>query len=181
MIRRFNERGEYLSKEQFRIVCHLKKSKALSLIKNGLVPAIDTGIPTKRYQIAMGDVLQYLHDREQVPEKYGYRKMKGRIYDVAKEYSPDTSARVKHEAEKLLSSTPDMMAVGDVVTALGYSRYTIYRWCKKKWVKHISIGKKFYIPKKSLLAFIESKEFHDILYKSDQHIHLLRRANYAGK
>lgn len=48
MVRRFNANGEYVSKEQFCKICHLKKSKARQLLQSGLVPCIDTGIPTAR-------------------------------------------------------------------------------------------------------------------------------------
>ena len=50
MVRRFNANGEYVSKEQFCKICHLKKSKARQLLQSGLVPCIDTGIPTARYR-----------------------------------------------------------------------------------------------------------------------------------
>ena len=74
MVRRFNANGEYVSKEQFCKICHLKKSKARQLLQSGLVPCIDTGIPTARYQIALKDVIKYLQDREIDPERFGYRR-----------------------------------------------------------------------------------------------------------
>ena len=64
MLYRSNDSKEYISKERFRIICHLSKASALKLIKSGLIPAIDTGIPTARYLIALEDVIKYLQDRE---------------------------------------------------------------------------------------------------------------------
>ena len=58
---------EYLSKGQFCKECHISKATALYLIKNRLIPTINTKKKTKRYWIARSDMLAYLRARELDP------------------------------------------------------------------------------------------------------------------
>jgi len=66
----------YISKEQFYKLCHISKATARKLLESGLVPAIDTHKPTKRYLIAQSDVERYLQERELFPEKYNFSTKK---------------------------------------------------------------------------------------------------------
>ena len=61
---------ETISKSQFYRIAHISKATALHLLKNGLVPCKDTGKKTRRYTIRTDDVIFYMMDREEHPEKY---------------------------------------------------------------------------------------------------------------
>ena len=52
---------EILSKEQFYKLCHISKSTALHLLRNGIVPCIDSGMKTRCYKIKKADVKEYAH------------------------------------------------------------------------------------------------------------------------
>ena len=49
-----------MTKEQFRIACHISKRKAKELLDNGVVPCEITGNKTWKYKIKKSDVLSYL-------------------------------------------------------------------------------------------------------------------------
>lgn len=51
---------EVMTKEQFRIACHISKRKAKELLDNGVVPCEITGNKTWKYRIKKSDVLGYL-------------------------------------------------------------------------------------------------------------------------
>lgn len=51
---------EVMTKEQFRIACHISKRKAKELLDNGIVPCEITGNKTWKYRIKKSDVLDYL-------------------------------------------------------------------------------------------------------------------------
>ena len=57
---RLKPQGDYISKEQFCKQAHVSKRKAVELMQNGTVPAIDTYRKTRRYWIAQEDVDRYI-------------------------------------------------------------------------------------------------------------------------
>lgn len=59
-----------ISKDYFCKVCKLSKRHAEYLLQSGLVPCVRTGRKTRSYRIRREDILHYLIQREQSPEKY---------------------------------------------------------------------------------------------------------------
>ena len=59
-----------MTKDQFYRVARINKQHAKYLLDFGLVPCINTGKKTRKYHIATHDVITYLCDREDNPEKY---------------------------------------------------------------------------------------------------------------
>ena len=51
---------EVMTKEQFRIACHISERKYKELLDNGVVPCEITGNKTWKYRIRKSDVLDYL-------------------------------------------------------------------------------------------------------------------------
>ena len=47
-------------------ICKIAKRTALYLIQHNIVPVIDTGKKTWRYQVAIDDIITYIRRREQV-------------------------------------------------------------------------------------------------------------------
>lgn len=62
-----------MTKDQFYRVARINKQHAKYLLDSGLVPCINTGKKTRKYHIATHDVITYLYDREDNPEKYSER------------------------------------------------------------------------------------------------------------
>lgn len=164
---------KYMSKEQFREICHIGTHTAQRLIENNLIPVIDTHAKTSRYLIAVEDVERYLIEREREPEKYGYRY---RTYEEAGKYDQDTSDRMKATAEQLWECEKDVLSAPDVTRLLGYARQTVYKWTVRFGLKSIKANGRFYIPKCVLIEFVASKECHLIIRKTEKHFDLIRRA-----
>lgn len=171
---------DYISKEQFYQVAHISKSTALRLIREGLVPAIDTGKATNRYLIAMRDVEFYLKDREIDPNKYGLVHG-SRTQDYPEKYQRREAQKLSQYAKQLWQDEPDLLATEDVVRLLGYTRRTLLQWSRYGWITRL-IGTDGHIhyPKHRLLKFMESRHFHSIRMKSKEHMELIRRISNEG-
>ena len=76
-----------MTKDQFYRVARINKQHAKYLLDSGLVPCINTGKKTRKYHIATHDVITYLCDREDHPEKYkvptGFLYRKERLFQAA--------------------------------------------------------------------------------------------------
>ena len=164
---------QYVSKEQFCKICHIGKQTALRLIESGLIPAIDTHMQTNRYLISTKDIQWYLHEREQCPEKFGH---KHKLFGVMEKYDAKAAKRMQTIAQSLWESQAELLTAYEVAALLGYRHETIYRWRIRFDIKVFVIEKTLYIPKRILLDFVASPEFHGIERKSDIHLDLIRRA-----
>lgn len=170
----------YLSKEQFYKECHISKATALRLIESGLIPAVDTKKRTKRYLIAREDVDAFKRDRERNPAKYSLGPSRNiQTYGGFREYQLSTALKMRKLAQEEWADLPDVLSISDVANLLGYRKETICRWRKTLGFKGLKISGRHYLPKKYLLDFIESPEFHHVQPKSSKHIDLLRRTNYV--
>lgn len=169
--------GEYLSKEQFCKECHISKATALYLIESKLVPAINTQRQTNRYLIAHSDMLQYLKDRELNPALYKYEKSSGK--GTIKEFTPDRTAQLLKIIEQEWANVPDVLRLEEASVLLGYPKKVVRVWRKELGLKSLTVSHTLYFPKKYLIEFVTSPEFHNLYPKSPEHMALLRRANYA--
>lgn len=60
---------DVMTKEQFRIACHISKRKAKLLLDNGIVPCEITTLKTWKYRIKKSDVLHYLESSRIAPRQ----------------------------------------------------------------------------------------------------------------
>jgi intergrase/recombinase len=65
-----NRYPEFVTKDQLYRICHISKKTALYYLENGVIPCIDSGKKTRRYKIAIKDIIFFLQDRDKNPEKY---------------------------------------------------------------------------------------------------------------
>ena len=129
-------------------------------------------------------MIKYLQDREIDPERFGYRRniAKSKIHNTFGTYDSAVGAKMRQLAEEYLADGPDLLTVRDIIEFLGYSRYSIYNWKNKLGLKYIRLNGKLFFPKACFLDFIAGPDFYKILYKTEQHIDLLRRAGaHEGK
>ena len=66
-----------MSRNDFRIVCHIGTRTSLYLLQSGLVPCKNNGKKTRCYKIAKKDVADYLYRRESDPMYYTHRPADG--------------------------------------------------------------------------------------------------------
>ncbi len=64
------EYPEILSSEQIRQILGISKRKASWLLNNGHIPCRISEKETRKYKIQREDLIAYLSDREEHPEKY---------------------------------------------------------------------------------------------------------------
>lgn len=61
---------EIITKDQLYKICHISKSTAQYLLRNGKIPCEYNGKKTRCYKIKKEDVIQYLENRKVFPECY---------------------------------------------------------------------------------------------------------------
>ena len=136
-----------MTKDQFYRVARINKQHAKYLLDSGLVPCINTGKKTRKYHIATHDVITYLCDREDNPEKY---KVPTGFYIGKNGCSP-------------------------VVSELtGYSAQSIQRWCNQKILVGFKIRGTLTIPRLAVVEFMSGDRATAIVRKSSKHLDLLR-------
>jgi hypothetical protein len=170
-----------MSKDQFYRIARISKATALFLLKNGLVPCVDSGKKTRRYTIKTDDVIEYLKDREAHPDSYkairGWYSgtagkkdpLKG---SVSPELSPDQQRLFVQYLSRLMKSFDDLMTVKQLAGFTGYNATTVINWCNKS-LKHFNIAGRFLIPKISATEYLASPQLCLLPQKSQKHKELL--------
>ena len=170
-----------MSKDQFYQIARISKATALFLLKNGLVPCVDSGKKTRRYTIKTDDVIEYLKDREAHPDSYkairgwysGTAGKKAPLKgSVSHELSPDQQRLFVQYLSRLMKSFDDLMTVKQLAGFTGYNTTTVINWCNKN-LKHFNIAGRFLIPKISATEYLASPQLCLLPQKSKKHKELL--------
>ena len=170
-----------MSKDQFYRIAHISKATALFLLKNGLIPCVDSGKKTRRYTIKTDDVIEYLKDREVRPDYYkairgwysGSAGKKNPLKEsVSPELSPDQQRLLIQYLLRLMKSYDDLITVKQLAEFTGYNTTTIINWCNKS-LKHFNIAGRFLIPKVSAIEYLASPQLCTLPQKSKKHKELL--------
>ena len=94
----WNALPDEMSKEQFRIICHISKATAAKLLESGVVPCAHSGKKTRCYTIRKTDVQVYLKNRrfhEQI--KYGCDTIDSFLLEENIEFhSPPVDYSIQH-------------------------------------------------------------------------------------
>lgn len=171
-----NRYPEYVTKDQFYRICHISKNTALYYIRNGFIPCIDSGKKTRRYKIAIKDIIFFLEDRDENPEKYylpnHYNnpflpcsirryKFKPRPYLYKNHYKLKGINEVKdykNYLELQFTDYPDMLISKQIQQVTGHSPSTIISWCKSGNVKYIKHHSTYLLQKKSVIDYLFNRE-----------------------
>ncbi len=178
---------EIMSKEQFRIVCHISKHTAYYLIHSGILPCEITGKKTHKYFIKRSDVLELLKKFDKnpyivVPPKGWYKKAKRPLrIDGVRLYPPrlPTERKRKSYYTNKLKSRKDVLDVPAISQITGYSRQSIEKWLRSGKLKSIMNSPKYYVPKTYLIDFLAGEDYMDIAKKSDTHLKDLWEMYYS--
>ena len=156
---------DYISLEQFCKICKIAKRSAKYLVDNGIVPAIDSGKKTRRYQIAIDDVIAYLQRRDRegslIPtgvvtsgcHKPSTRKSFSRLVTQGQE------CEVTEFFRCICTNYPDVLTTADIAELLGLTKSTIIKMLDARHLKSITDTPKYLIPKKYLLEFVATRRF----------------------
>ena len=165
-----NRYPAHISLDQLYRICRISKRSALYLIQHEIIPAIDTGKHTWRYQIAIDDVIAYLNLRDRV----GSMIPPGAVTSRYKGKRPPYKSNRKSFAEIVPLGTEqdvadyfnyiytdfeDVLAVGDVVEMTGLCKSTIVNLLKKGRIRSISDCPRYLIPKQCLMQFVVTRGF----------------------
>ena len=159
-----------MSRNDFRIVCHIGTRTSLYLLQSGLVPCKNNGKRTRCYKIAKKDVAEYLYRRESASSLERKLNYKGEERLLAKEWY-----------EQQLANYPDVLTVAQVCEVTGYQRHTILKWCSKGLLKTILQTPKYMIPKVWLLEFVASDSFNEISRKCGKHYAAIKEISSSRK
>lgn len=137
---------------------------------------MDSGKKTRRYTIAIKDIVRFLEDRNRNPEKYYLpnhynnpflpkeaRRYRAKPRTGSYKYSyklkrmkevPD----YRKYLEQQFSHYPDMMTREQVEQITGHSAKTISLWCKSEKIAYIRQQNTYHLQKKSVIDYLFSRE-----------------------
>ena len=181
-------KGEIISLGQLYKMLHISKRKAAWMLQNGIIPCEIRNTPTHKYSIRKEDVLAYMaksdsEKRKEIPvgifnakKTNNPRRTESQGSDCGG-YFDDTNyklrgkerVRFKEMLEDLLSAVPDTLTVDEVVALTGYSRTTILRYVRKKYIYAVNIMGKYYISKHSIINYLTTDKAFKNTQKSEWH------------
>ena len=161
---------EYISLDQLYRICRIAKRSAHYLVEHGIIPAIDTGKQTWRYQIAIDDVITYLKHREKfgsmippgaVTSRYGKRKniTAGNRKSFSELVTQGQEQEIAEYFKFIYGDCADVLTTNDIADMTGLDRSTILKLAKSGQIKSLMDKPKYFIPKQYLLEFVVTQRF----------------------
>ena len=140
-----------ISSEQLTKICHISKRKAKWLLENGVIPCVDTGKKTWRFQISIDVVVDYLEKRDSnsltVTAPPGIFSSKPHQKPAA----PVDLAALRAYTQRLWRNEPDVLTVEEASRISGFSKDTIYHWIQRERLMSIRYMGRHIIPKNELI------------------------------
>ena len=168
----WNTLPDEMSKEQFRIICHISKATATKLLESGVVPCVHSGKKTRCFTIRKTDIQAYLKNRRaNDTSQYSYDKSSSILL---MEKPPEEIMRLLYDfySDKL-SDYHDVITIKDIIGFTGYCKESVNRWCRSNDIKHFTRNRKHYIPKRFFIEFLCSARFRLIQRKSLAHLQMI--------
>lgn len=144
---------EYISKEQMRLICHISKKTARLLLQNGLIPCVISDRKTHTYKIAKSDIIEYLWQRDNAPEKY---ILPDGSYARTSVMSDAEHSTVIHVDFSLFEEYPDVLSVQQAAVLSGIMQKTVASWARKKHLQAFKKNNAYHIPKIALVKYLQS-------------------------
>lgn len=161
---------QYISKEQFYKIAHVSKRTAKSLLEMGLIRHVDSGRKTRKYTIAMVDVVSFLEDRDRNPAKYGRLRQQRVVQCTPISLTSQEKRKLKMFYTNLFEEYPDVVDVKQVSEMTGHAPNRIRQWCCEKKFKRFIIQSTYRIPKVCLIGYLVSDEYCQLKYRSSKQI-----------
>lgn len=159
---------EYISKIQLYKICGISPKSATYLLQNGIIPSIDTGKATWRYQIRLDDVITYLEQRD----KYGNMIPNGAV--SSRQNRPNNGKKsyaelvlilghkkIKEYFSYIYSEYPDVLTREDISEMTGLHTKTILIKLNDGTIPSIADTPKYLVTKQDLICFAASEAFVD--------------------
>lgn len=177
--------GEIISLEQLYKMLHISKRKAAWMLQNGIIPCEIRNTPTHKYSVRKEDILAYIEKstREKcrkIPigifnakptknprQTEQYRSADGGFTYIRLRGYERTKFKQKFEAH--LEKVPDTLTVDEVAELTGYSRTTILRHVRKKYIYAVMIKGKLYLSKHSIINYLATDKAFKNTQKTEWH------------
>lgn len=167
-------------------ICHISKRKGRWMLENGVIPCIDTGRKTHRFQVKMADIIDFLEQRE-----CGGVTLPTGIFSNRRAYRKEAppmldERRFREYLEREWAALPDALTACEVAGLLGYHRTTVNSWAtgaKSRLGKLPSIhyfGETVFA-KEHLIAFLASTVNIGFAEKSVKHRALIEEYRQEEK
>jgi excisionase family DNA binding protein len=158
---------EYVSENQLYKICHIAKRSAKYLLDNGIIPCENSGKKTRKYRIALNDIIAYLEKRDKTLNSMIPRGCVNSCCKAPRSPRISPSAILSSESESVIRSYfeyiyadyPDVVGTYDVSEMTGLNQNTVLRLLKNKEIQSLTVGTKYKIPKQFVLAFVVSPRF----------------------
>ena len=168
---------ETITLDQLYKICHFSKRKGRWLLENNIIPCMDTGKKTHRFQIQLADVIVFLKKRdsqsieETIPDG---------IFSNRKPYqkaAPPHIDEMGFEAylQKEWVDVPDALTSMEAAALLGYHRVAINAWVLQKKLPAIDYYGRIIIAKEHWIQFLSRTVNQDIVDKSPTHLKLIEQ------
>ena len=167
-----NKYPQYVSKNQMFQICKISPITALHLFDNGLVPVIKSDKCTHKYRVAVVDIVAYLVDKGEYPEKYQFSRRPKESATII--YPSDNDIpKFRDYLERVFEEYDDVLTSMQILRITGYVITTVNRWIEKKWVKAFLVKRSYRIPKQCLLDFFASQEYFALQNKPQKIIDVI--------
>ena len=154
---------KFISKDQLRKICGISPLSSQYLIKNCIIPSINTGKKTWRYKISLEDVIAYLKAREQkgsmIPKgavTSTDKKLINPVRSFASIMSKGMEKKVRAYFFYISEGYPDVLTVSGLAEISGVCRKTIMLHIKQGHIKYLKNGVSYLVPKKYALDYLSS-------------------------
>ena len=168
---------EYVSRQRMAEILQISIKSAKYLIKKGIIPAIDTGKTTHRYEIKIDDIIAYLHRSKQwgrmiAPGAVSSRRKRAKEKRVcfADLVKMGKQHGLREYFVQLLIEYPDVLLMKDVVDITGLCSQTVRGLINNGSLKTLTKedGCQYLFPKIYLVEFLITPRFIDSKSSSDR-------------
>ena len=174
---------QVLSGEQVRCALHISKRKCAWMLNNGFIKCQTTGKRTRKYTVRKDDLLTYIEDSQNHPEKYvtPYAEFSTAKYGNTRKPRPRKTgfpsslpSTFRPWLEQEFETVPDALTMPQVIAITGYTDNTVNRWLRQGHLKSVQTQTTKIIPKTWLIDFYCSHAY-TITNMSDKHIKLMQK------
>jgi excisionase family DNA binding protein len=159
---------DFLCLDELSRVCKIAKRSARYLVEHEIIPAIDTGKQTWRYQIAIDDVISYLMRRDQfgsmippgaVTSRYKTRKYTGNRKSFSEMVKKGQEHKIAEYFSFIYAEYGEVLTTLDVAEMTGLHKNTVQKLAKSGHIKWLERRPTYLIPKQYLLEFVVTRRF----------------------
>lgn len=156
-------------------ICRISKRKGRWLLENDVIPCVDTGRKTHRFQVKMTDVIAFLERRDS-----GGVAIPSGIFSNRRAYQKEAppivdERRLKEYLEREWEALPDALPARGVAGLLGYHRTTVNGWAEQGKLPSIDYYGETVFAKEHLIAFLSATANNGWTGKSATHRALIEK------